>query len=252
MKRDQTEIISVILPCAGEGKRLGFSGSKELYSIKDGLKLIDFSLEHIVASDIPCRVLVVIRKGKEEVFKYVSEKLESSRVEVICVDAGAANKEWVGSVFSGQEHFSKKNLVLLPDSFLSLSQSDRLRSESGKPLLEIVNEGLNTNDFFLGVVKCMDHGRLGSLGAVYIDQRDCIIDFMDKPQHPDRFNAFWGCFGFKDSITTELGSFLAQSVAQQQCDFSKQSFAPAGCFGLHLYEDLGTVDSVARFKKRFP
>ena len=41
--------VTIILPCAGEGKRLGAKGPKELFEIYPGKKLIDYSLEHIKA-----------------------------------------------------------------------------------------------------------------------------------------------------------------------------------------------------------
>ena len=45
MKKELDSCLTVILPCAGEGNRLGLTTPKELYEIIPGKRLIDFSLD---------------------------------------------------------------------------------------------------------------------------------------------------------------------------------------------------------------
>ena len=70
--------ISIILPCAGDGKRMGLSYPKELFEIFPGVKLIDFSLNHIDfyvnRTDMHIKIIIVIKTGKEEVFEYVKRR----------------------------------------------------------------------------------------------------------------------------------------------------------------------------------
>ena len=45
-----TAEMTVILPAAGSGQRLGLDYPKELFEIVPGKKLVDFSLDHIQAA----------------------------------------------------------------------------------------------------------------------------------------------------------------------------------------------------------
>ncbi|MCP5049152.1 MAG: hypothetical protein GY940_18430, partial [bacterium] len=77
-QRENDKKITVILPCAGEGSRMGLETPKELFEIFPGndaagksakgkpVKLIDFSLEHIRAfpDRRALRVAVVVRPWK--------------------------------------------------------------------------------------------------------------------------------------------------------------------------------------------
>jgi UDP-N-acetylglucosamine pyrophosphorylase len=45
-----TSKITIILPCAGSGSRLGLSEPKELFEISPEIRLIDFSSAHIAAA----------------------------------------------------------------------------------------------------------------------------------------------------------------------------------------------------------
>ncbi len=114
------EVLTVILPCAGEGNRLGLDIPKELFEIVPGTRLIDFSLNHIraVPVGIEVKVAVVVRPWKKEVVDYVSRKLPGTAVEAVLFDD--AYSEWPGSVYSASGFFSAHNLVLLPDSCLCL------------------------------------------------------------------------------------------------------------------------------------
>ena len=140
--------LTIILPCAGDGRRLGLNTPKELFEIVPGTRLIDFSLKHILAAHQKEKIIiaVVVRPWKTEVVGYVSRQLPGIPVETVMFNDNY--QEWPGSVYSAKDLFSKNNLVLLPDSFLSLSAHSNLENLSinhcnGKTLVELVEDALS-------------------------------------------------------------------------------------------------------------
>ncbi|MCP5102088.1 MAG: hypothetical protein GY950_01850 [bacterium] len=244
---------TVILPCAGAGNRLGLETPKELFEILPGTRLIDFSLDHIEAfankqelTKYEIRVAVVIRPWKREVAEYVSQKLPGITVETVLFND--TYREWPGSVYSASGFFSGYNLVLLPDSCLRLRECDVGCNAEGKTLLELVTVALNKYNVIFGCVPCTEPGVLKNLGAVKTEG-DRVTAFQDKPsQHLDRFNGFWGCYGFRKDYGKTLYEFLIQSVHHEPVVLEEQPFYPVGAVPLHSYRDLGTWETINQFQ----
>lgn len=247
--------VTIILPCAGEGKRLGAKGPKELFEIYPGKKLIDYSLEHIKAfnnsdkrreTDVRIAVIIVIRPGKENVFHYVSEKLPT--IEVHYVMFNNYFREWPGSVYSASREFSDINIVLLPDSFIKFGADDLIYSDAaGETLISKAIGKLQEGNVVFGVNKCSEAGKLSKLGAVRVEN-DKIKKFKDKPSEDlSSYNGFWGVYGFRESVARRLYDFLIDSV--ERCGEKEHllgEFDPE-VFFLDTYHDLGTIDSVEKF-----
>jgi hypothetical protein len=247
--------LTVILPSAGLGVRLGLDRPKELMEVHQEMPIIQFALQHVLeavkTSEINLKVVLVIRPGKEIVVDYVRNFLPLEVfVKVVYTDPQLM--EWPGSIYSASREFSVHNLVLLPDSFLALSKADRLRNEKNKTLLEIAVSCLDRSRLCLGVCKCEDPDILCRLGAVQQNADGWIEKFQDKPDAPDSYNGFWGCFAFHETIADELHDFLIESVKHSNPDYLKQPFYPALGFPLADYADLGTWTSIERFRKRYP
>ncbi len=250
--------ITVILPCAGAGSRLGLKSPKELFEILPGQPLIDFSLAHIrEALHYPgIRVAIVIREWKKAVVTYVRQKLPG--VNVTSVMFNDDYLEWPGSVYSAQHAFSEKNLVLLPDSRLDLGRRKSHQEigpvcfdNSGTSLVESMSRALNQHPVVFGCIKNSNTQLLGKLGALHIDEaQQTITAFQDKPQESlERYNGFWGCYGFRAGYAKELYQFLVASVQHQQVIFEKQSFYPPGAVIFHDYRDFGTWQEIEKFRE---
>ncbi len=250
--------ITVILPCAGEGTRLGLDSHKELYEIVPGTRLIDFSLAHIQAAPYPgnVKVAVVIRPWKTGVAEYVRNRLPGLDVEAVMFNA--QYHEWPGSVFSASGAFSSNNLVLLPDSCLRLRDGSPLEdgtqtlfNENRKGLIEMALEVLEKQHALFGAVPCDDTGRLKRLGAMRVEENR-VTRFQDKPgEELNQFNSFWGCYGFRGNCGDDVYRFLVSSVRHEKVPLEKQSFYPPGTFPLHSYWDLGTWESIHAFRGEF-
>jgi len=259
MKTNDPDVsITVILPCAGEGRRLGLSSPKELLAI-DGdnphpVRLIDYSLQHIRAFEKheAMTVAVVTRPWKAEVAEYVKDQLPDIRVETVMFDD--KYMEWPGSVYSAAKMFSFHNVVLLPDSYLSLSNQNMLnhvttKDKDGNSLLYSMSEALKRSPVVFGAVSCNDIDRLRHLGAMRVE-KDLVTKFQDKPNTDvQSFNAFWGCYGFRQEQATNLYEFLIASVHHCSGEIVEQGFAPVGTVPIAQYFDLGTWERIEAFKR---
>lgn len=255
------EVLRVILPCAGEGNRLGLDTPKELFEIVPGTRLIDFSLHHIAAASeraasggFRLKVAVVVRPWKEAVKGYVSRKLPGITVETVLFNE--TYREWPGSVYSASGVYSDRNLVILPDSCLRLREGascgrDVCFDEEGKTLVELVSGALEKYGAVFGSVSCTDPGVLRHLGAMRVEG-ERVTAFQDKPTRDiGRFNSFWGCYGFRGEYGKSLYDFLIQSVDHRAVSLENQPFYPVGIVPLHSYGDLGTWETINRFRSDF-
>lgn len=252
------EELTVILPCAGEGDRLGLKSPKELFEILPGIRLIDFSLNHILAQtqagglQLKIKVAVVIRSWKREVAAHVMQKLPGIDVKAVMFNENYS--EWPGSVYSALKVFSENNLVLLPDSCLRLREGPSCSistcfSAEGKTLVELVLGALKEYKVVFGSVACTDPEVLKHLGAMRVKKVQ-VVGFQDKPGHDShQFNSFWGCYAFRKGYGKALYDFLIGSVRHQPVSLKEQTFYPMGVVPLHSYMDLGTWENIKRFKE---
>ncbi len=259
---DEMDKITVILPCAGEGRRLGLKTPKELFEVFPDKRLIDYSLAHVLAEkkrvggkniSSQLKVVVVIQPWKTSVVDYVKKIL--APVHVTCVLFDDAFEEWPGSVFSARDFFSHKNIVLLPDSFLSLSAQEPVRrTKQGKPvlkttLIQLMREGLSEGKAVFGYVPCKKHSQLKNLGAVYVNKKNLVTRFQDKPsKHFGSYNGFWGCYAFRQEIGRDLYAYLIQSVKHSAGPIQNQAFYPVKAVRLHDYYDMGTWKSIRQLQ----
>jgi hypothetical protein len=264
MKPDNSnKKLTVILPCAGAGSRLGLKTPKELFDISTTcenpkhmkpVKLIDYSLQHIRSfpSKKRLKVAVVIQPWKKDVSQYVEEQLPGIEVETIIFNPDY--KEWPGSVFSAGGTFSEFNMVLLPDSYLSLSKKTTPNhvttiDSMGKSLLQHMQETLTHHSVVFGSINCNDPDTLKSMGALSV-KNGLVTNFQDKPSDSiSSFNAYWGCYGFRKDIAQALYHFLISSVQHHTLPLKDQIFNPPATITIPTYYDLGTWDRIKKLIK---
>jgi len=258
--------VTFILPCAGEGKRLGYSGHKELFPLLPDLRLIDFSLKHIKAAQEWClsqsqwtiKIVAVIRPWKMEIPVYIHNQLPDIRLDSVFFDDNLF--EWPGSVHSAQKFYSDINIVLLPDSQLRLSKTQLTLNPSGKPLVSIFLQQMQHSSVVFGY-RPMSHQNdsLKCLGALHVtrsteknnfDSKDLIDRFQDKPdKNLNLYNAHWCCYGFSREMGEPLYQFLKLSVSRRITPVQTEIFHPAGAFPVYSYLDFGTPDAIKSFRE---
>eukprot|EP00802_Teleaulax_amphioxeia_P016473 Tamp_16593.p1 GENE.Tamp_16593~~Tamp_16593.p1 ORF type:complete len:220 (+),score=13.54 Tamp_16593:644-1303(+) len=144
--------------------------------------------------------------------------------------------EWAGSILSAEPLFGESNLVLLPDSFL--------RPAPGLPLIPTVLDFLSRFGVVFGYVEETRPERLRALGALAVQADSSVSQFCDKPsQELEKFNGFWGCFGFRRASARTLLRTMMRSVAREPVSVADFA-APVGAFALQEYMDLGTWPNV--------
>jgi len=244
--------ISIILPCAGSGTRLGLEYPKELHEISENFRLIDFSLNHILQfkKDNPesdLRVVLVVRPHKESVFKYAEERLKNTGIEVIKEFFNEKYYDCAGSIYSANGYFGDLNIALLPDSVIRLAKDSVYIYESGKTLLAEMAEKMKNNDVVFAYQPCSDKEKLKALGALFVSGGK-VLSFCDKPDKDfEKYNAFWTAYGFKRESGLPLYEFIRESVLHKNPDYSKQGFYPAAGLPVYSYCDLGTWDNIKAF-----
>lgn len=117
-KRGRT-MYSVIILCAGQGKRTGLNYNKMLYSFR-GKTVYEMTLQTFI-NDTRCQQIIVVTRPEER--KEFQQLLSDERIEF--VDGG---KERQDSVFAGLQHVVYEN-VLIHDGarpYLKKQQIDAL------------------------------------------------------------------------------------------------------------------------------
>ncbi len=235
--------LSIILPCAGDGLRLGLDIPKELYEVQSGVPLIQYSLNHIIAAheiNIHIQVLIVTKPGKTQVVDYIRNTLPR-QIPIIPIDFDHNYEEWPGSIYSAKAYYTEYNLVLLPDSYLTIPPN--------QSLLQVMLSALQNHSLVFGTRLCSDPTSLQNLGALYVEDNSTITRFQDKPQKDQHlYNGYWGCFGFRKDIADELHDFLIKSVKKHAVNYNDRSFYPAWSFEVDDYYDLGTWSRIEAFK----
>lgn len=238
------EDITVVIPAAGEGKRLGLDIPKELYEVIPGKRLIDFTME-LIPQDVG-KVAVVIRDGKESIPGYLMGRYPEHRFAFTYFDD--QYREWPGSVFSAAEHYSKYNVVLLPDTWL-IPEKNENRGEGGQKMLDRFCALLDLYPVVFSVKK-EDGDVLRRFGALMLNGNGEITRFADKPEENLSFyNGYWTAYGFRKEMGEELYLALIRSVEKKD-DIYQLPF-PAGGFEIADYMDLGTRESIAKFREKY-
>lgn len=233
-------MITYVLPCAGKGSRLGLPYPKELHRIQPDMSLIDFSLNHIKKNlNLIESIVTVISPGKEEVHHYTKSQFEAN-TKIEQVYFNNEYSEWPGSIRSGEKHFSKYNVALLPDSIITMKSNTSLGHH-------FMNEFQRGADLVFAYINENDAQRLSCLGALSVD-RDKVNSFCDKPDlvNAHRYNAFWVAFGFKRKVGSKVLDFMMDSVARKQVDLQGLGLN-VKAFSVNSYFDLGTWSSIASY-----
>jgi len=229
----------VIIPCAGKGARLGLATSKEVYQIEPSKRLIDYSLAHVKKSKHVDRIAFVINPSKHDLINHLYE-IKDSLPPFSLIFQKKNYFDWPGGVWSAEDLFCEKNIVLLPDSVLSYKGN----------LIDDMREKMwGRNHLVFAYKKEDDAKRIGSLGALFVEKTGLITRYREKPKnHLQQYNAFWCSFGFKKTIAQELFrvmTALAKGGAANSEVFLKKHRA----HGLEIksYHDLGTWENLQKY-----
>jgi hypothetical protein len=230
--------INVILPCAGEGKRLGLPYPKEIHQVANGVSLIDLSMRLLQPfREQVGRVTIVVSPQKAAVMSYMAKWKDEFPLAFCFFDDRYF--EWAGSIRSGEHLFMEKNLVLLPDSLVE--------EDAARRVVPTMNAMLDRSSLVFGYVRERAE-RLRHLGALAVEG-DRVTAFCDKPADDlARFNAFWGTFGFRGEAAGPILETMTRSIRREAVDLASFGQREVGAFPLSAYTDLGTWNNLASLR----
>jgi len=233
--------LTVILPAAGAGTRLNLPYPKEILRVDKEKALIDNSFDlfdGLGREDV--EFVVVINEEKTEIIKYLAKY--KSQYNVSFTYQNPDEIEYTGAIKSAKHLFGENNIVLLPDTLLTLPE--------GVNLAHQVHEHLEEKGFSFLFKSETNEQMLSTKGCLQLDKAQKVLAYEDKPlQSMSRFNGYWCAFAFKKEVFNECISFMEQSTLK--LEDAKVLIEQTSIFGSKViqvkdYKDLGTWEEIGK------
>lgn len=230
----------VLLPCAGDGRRLDLPYPKEVHFVLPGIAMIDLTLSRLVELQPQPYLVVVIKSGKELVLEHVTKRWPDFEVlPVVQSDPG-----FIGALRAAESYLSSANLLLLPDQFV-------LENGAFEATLNKLESGISS----LMLVHYPESSELvADDGAVFV-QNGLVTAIAEKPGRDcaERFNAVWCGIGFRGEIAARLIhslEILYSNGTYTPEDWQLSPLREAATIPVEDYSDLGVWERLAAFQKR--
>ena len=233
--------LTVILPAAGNGTRLNLPYPKEILRVDKEKALIDNSFDlfdGLGREDV--EFVVVVNEEKTEIIKYLAKY--KSQYNVSFTYQNPDEIEYTGAIKSAKHLFGENNIVLLPDTLLTLPE--------GVNLADQVHKHLEENSFSFLFKPESNEQMLNTKGCLQLDKAQRVLAYEDKPsQNMSRFNGYWCAFAFKKEVFDECISFMEQSTLK--LENPKTVIEQTSIFGSKAiqvkdYKDLGTWEEIGK------
>ena len=234
--------LTVIIPAAGQGSRLGLPYSKEILRVSEGQSLIDFSFDFFKdygRKDV--EFIIVFNEFKLDIVKYLSKYKD--RFNISFTYQNPNEQEYTGAIKSARHLFGEHNVVLLPDTLMQLSP--------GVDLFKAIESSLTETGFTFFYKKENNPAMLKTKGALSVTEDSIIETYEDKPEEKlERFNAFWCSFAFRKRAFDQCIAFMEKSTLRQRVTVDEIKNTPLYLSkGIEVedYIDLGTWPELTRF-----
>lgn len=231
--------LTVILPAAGKGSRLNLPFPKEIFRINQTTALIDNSFDlfknyhrdHI-------EFVVIINEEKTDIVKYLSKY--NTKFNISFTYQNPNEPEVTGAIKSAYHLFSDQNIVLLPDTILTLPKKMDLKVE--------VERQLTTKEFTFLFKREDDFNILKSRGCIKLDAHDRVINYVDKPRTAEvDFDGYWCGFGFRKSSFFNFIKLIEHSTLKRvgnAPDIKNTVIFESSITEIEDYKDLGTWEEL--------
>ena len=229
------EKLTVILPAAGKGTRLNLPYPKEILRLNSEKALIDYSFDLFNGlKHDEVEFVVIINEEKTEIIKYLSKY--KSKYNISFTYQKPDEYEYTGAIKSAMHLFGDKNIVLLPDTLLTLSKNVNLAN--------LVSLRLKEDSFTFLFKSETSEKMLRTKGCLKLDDYSRVLAYEDKPsQNISGFNGYWCAFAFKKQVFDECISFMEQStlkLEQPQISIEQTPIFRSKVIEVEDYKDLGT------------
>ena len=233
--------LTVILPAAGKGARLNLPYPKEMLRVNKEKALIDHSFDlfsGLGRDDV--EFVVVVNEEKTAIIQYLAKY--KSQYNVSFTYQNPNEIEYTGAIKSAKHLFGENNIVLLPDTLLTLPE--------GASLAHQVREHLEEKGFSFLFKPETNEQMLNTKGCLQLDKAQRVIAYEDKPsQKMSRFQGYWCAFAFKKEVFEESISFMEQSTLKlEKCDIviEQTSIFRSKVILVEDYKDLGTWEEIGK------
>jgi NDP-sugar pyrophosphorylase family protein len=234
-------LLTVIMPAAGKGTRLNLPYPKEILRLDKEQALIDYSFDFF--RDYGRRdveFVIVVNEEKTEIIKYLSRYKDKFNISFTFQNPN--EQEYTGAIKSAKHLFGEHNVVLLPDTIMTLNPNVNL--------VDTVQDSLTKTGFTFFYKKESDEAMLKTKGALSIDSNGLVQAYEDKPVEAfENFNAFWCSFAFSRRTFDSAMSFMEKSTLRQRvlpAEIEKTPIYQSKGIEVLDYKDLGTWDEIRR------
>lgn len=234
---------TVVLPCAGAGRRLGLPYPKELLAIGSGRLLIDETLDLLRATHAPLDGLVlVVDDPSRPTASYVTSRLADLPICIVRQDVGGT--AWTSAVQSATPWLGTKTLVLLPDQVV--------RTIPGTDPLRWALAALTDHSISFLAHRQRDPARLASDGALQIVDRHgapTVAGYAERPGvRANQFDSTWVAVALRipDGLAAlyAMDRMLATGPPVSPVELARAGILGAPVAYVACYQDLGTWANV--------
>lgn len=232
--------LTVVIPAAGKGTRLNLPYPKEILRLDKEQALIDYSFDFFRdygRKDV--EFVIVVNEEKLDVVKYISRYKD--RYNISFTFQNPAEMEYTGAIKSARHLFGKNNVVLLPDTIMTL--------RPGVDLGETVIKSLQNTGFTFFYKAENDPLMLRTKGAVTVDKSGNVTAYEDKPQaNFGRFNGYWCSFAFTKESFDKSIAYMEKSTLKmsQSINFDSTPLCNSKAIEVLDYRDLGTWEEIRK------
>ena len=233
--------LTVILPAAGKGTRLNLPYPKEILRLNKEKALIDSSFD--LFDGLPrnqVEFVVVINEEKTEIIKYLAKY--KSRYNVSFTYQNPDEIEYTGAIKSAKHLFGENNIVLLPDTILTLPK--------GVCLAKTIQHNLEKYEFAFLFKPETHEQMLTTKGCVQLDKNMRVLAYEDKPSDDiSKFNGYWCSFAFKKGAFDKCIAFMEQSTLkrrQPELLIEQTPIFKSKAIEVEDFKDLGTWGEITK------
>ena len=234
--------LTIILPAAGKGTRLNLPYPKEILRLDNDNALIDNCFNFFRdygRKDI--EFVVVINENKPELLTYLAKY--KNRFNISFIYQNPNEKEYTGAIKSARPLFGEHNLVLLPDTLMTL--------QPGEDLYTLIMTALEETGFKFLYKEELDNSVLKTKGALNINAEGLVLNYVDKPEDNKLglYNAFWCAFGFRRRTFDQCMNFMEKSTLKLKTNEKEIQSTPiygSKAIKVKDYVDLGTWSEIRR------
>ena len=233
--------LTVILPAAGKGTRLNLPYPKEILRLNKDKALIDSSFD--LFDGLPrdqVEFVVIINEEKTEIIKYLAKY--KSRYNVSFTYQNPDEIEYTGAIKSAKHLFGENNIVLLPDTLLTLP--------TGVCLTQTIQRNLEEYEFAFLFKRETHEQMLTTKGCVQLDKNMRVLAYEDKPSDDiSKFNGYWCSFAFKKEAFDKCIAFMEQSTLkrrQPELLIEQTPIFKSKAIEVEDFKDLGTWGEITK------